>query len=119
MSSEQERASTRPDRIAGALLSAPEKICVFRFIQEALNNAYRHASGQGQAVDVDLRDGRLAVAVSDAGPGFDPATVRADGLGLAGLKERVESIGGQFEMQTSPAGTRALITLNVEELEHA
>ena len=110
---------TRPDRIAAAPLSAPEKICVFRFVQETLNNAYRHAAGRGQAVDVDLANGRLVVAVSDAGPGFDPDAVRADGLGLAGLKERVESIGGQFELETSPAGTRALVTLNVEELEHA
>ena len=122
ISAHEQRTGTRvarPDRIVRALLSAPEKICVFRFIQEALNNAYRHAAGQGQAVDVDLRDGRLVVAVSDAGPGFDPAAVRVDGLGLAGLKERVESIGGQFELQTSPAGTRAVITLIVEELEHA
>ena len=66
-----------------------------------------------------LQDGRLTVAVSDTGPGFDPQAIRPDGLGLAGLKERVESIGGQFVVQSSSAGTRASITLNVEEVEHA
>jgi signal transduction histidine kinase len=57
--------------------------------------------------------------VSDSGPGFDPQAIRVDGLGLAGLKERVESIGGQFALQSSPAGTRASVTLNVDEVEHA
>jgi signal transduction histidine kinase len=110
----------RPAKIAPAMLSAPEKICIFRFVQETLNNAYRHAAGKGQAVDVVLQDGRLTVAVFDAGPGFDPEAIdRTDGLGLAGLKERAESIGGQFDLRTSPAGTRASITLNVEEMERA
>ena len=109
----------RPGKVAAVTLSAPERICIFRFLQETLNNAYRHAGGKGQAVEVVLQDGRLTVAVSDSGPGFDPQAIRAEGLGLAGLKERVESIGGQFAVQSSAAGTRASITLNVEEEEHA
>ena len=112
-------AVARPGRIAAVTLSAPERICIFRFLQETLNNAYRHAGGKGQAVDIAFRDGRLTVAVSDSGPGFDPQAIRPDRLGLAGLKERVESIGGQFVVQSSAAGTRASITLNVEEVEHA
>ena len=56
---------------------------------------------------------------SDGGPGFDPAAVRADGLGLAGLKERVESIGGQFDAAELARRHARLITFNVEELEHA
>ena len=109
----------RPGQVAAVALSAPEKICIFRFVQETLNNAYRHAGGKGQKVDIGLKDGRLTVAMSDSGPGFDPQAIRADGLGLAGLKERVESIGGQFALQTSPGGTRATVTFNVEELESA
>ena len=76
-------------------------------------------AARGRAVEIAFHDGQLTVAVSDSGPGFDPQAIRADGLGLAGLKERVESIGGQFTLQSSPAGTRASITLNVEEVEHA
>ena len=52
-------------------------------------------------------------AVADTAPGFDPA--RSEGLGLAGLRERIESIGGQFETLTGPGGTRLVITLSVEE----
>ena len=84
-----------------------------------MNNAYRHAGGKEQTVEIAFHEGRLTVVVADGGPGFDPQAIRADGLGLAGLKERVESIGGQFTLESSPAGTRASITLNVEEVEHA
>lgn len=100
-------------------LSVSEKIVVFRFIQEALNNAFRHAGGKGQAVEAGTKNGRLFVMVSDEGPGFDTRSIRAEGLGLLGMKERVESIGGVFELDTSPAGTRVSIQLGAEELEAA
>lgn len=106
----------RPAATLDAHLSTPEKIVIFRFVQEALNNAFRHAGGEDQAVEVGTRNGRLVVDVSDGGPGFDPAA-RSDGLGLAGMKERIESIGGQFDLATSPAGTRVSISLAMEEPE--
>ncbi|MBN9220093.1 MAG: sensor histidine kinase [Mesorhizobium sp.] len=90
-----------------------EKISIYRFVQEGLNNAFRHGRGKDQAVRAGMRNGRLFVEVSDGGPGFDPA--RAEGLGLAGLRERVESIGGQFETLTGAQGTRLVISLSVEE----
>lgn len=93
---------------------ASEKISIYRFVQEGLNNAYRHGRGKDQAVAAGMKGGRLFVEVSDGGPGFDPAT-RVEGLGLAGLRERVESIGGQFETLTGPQGTRLVISLSVEE----
>ncbi|MFB9982361.1 sensor histidine kinase [Mesorhizobium kowhaii] len=92
---------------------ASEKISIYRFVQEGLNNAYRHGRGKDQAVSAGMKGGRLFVEVSDGGPGFNPA--RVEGLGLAGLRERVESIGGQFETLTGPHGTRLVIRLSVEE----
>ncbi|ADV09978.1 sensor histidine kinase [Mesorhizobium ciceri] len=93
---------------------ASEKISIYRFVQEGLNNAYHHGLGKDQAVSAGMKGGRLFVEVSDRGPGFDP-TARVEGLGLAGLRERVESIGGQFETLTGPQGTRLVIRLSVEE----
>jgi signal transduction histidine kinase len=93
---------------------ASEKISIYRFVQEGLNNAYRHGRGKDQAVRAEMKGGRLFVEVSDGGPGFDPAA-RVEGLGLAGLRDRVESIGGQFETRTGPQGTRLVISLSVEE----
>jgi signal transduction histidine kinase len=65
------------------------KVCIYRFVQEGLNNAYRHAAAVGQAVHV-VSDGReLTVEVADKGPGCSPSNSFAGGkLGLAGLRAR-------------------------------
>ncbi|MBZ9761505.1 sensor histidine kinase [Mesorhizobium sp. CA8] len=102
---------TLPERLPE--LGTSEKISIYRFVQEGLNNAFRHGKGKGQQVRTTTKGGKLLVEVVDAGPGFDPA--RSEGLGLAGLRERIESIGGQFETLSGPGGTRLVITLSVEE----
>lgn len=104
-------ALTLPGRLPE--LGTSEKISIYRFVQEGLNNAWRHGKGKDQAVRAGMKGGRLMVEVMDGGPGFDPS--RSEGLGLAGLRERIESIGGQFETLSGPQGTRLVITLSVEE----
>ncbi len=103
-------------------MSQSLKICIFRFAQEGLNNAYHHAGNAGQKVESRVQDGVLHLSVSDAGPGFSPADVPAPsesgGLGLAGLRERAESLGARFEIHTAPGeGTRLemIAELNAEE----
>ena len=93
-------------------LGPSEKISIYRFVQEGLNNAWRHGGGKDQAVNASVSDGKLVIQVSDAGPGFDPAS--SQGLGLAGLRERIESIGGYFETLSNRRGTRLTITLSIE-----
>lgn len=76
------------------------KITMYRVLQEALNNAYRHAHGQGQQVTVNTKDSWLNIQVSDRGPGAE-STITADGsehLGIVGMRDRVESLGGTFEL---------------------
>lgn len=92
-------------------LTQAEKICVYRFVQEGLNNAFRHAGGVGQQVISDYTDGVLSLTVADTGQGFDAASSGPEALGLAGLRERITSLGGDFAMVTSPAGTRLSMTL--------
>lgn len=80
----------------------PIKITVYRVIQEALHNAHHHAAGAGQEALVTFAVNLLQVEVSDQGPGFD-VTRPIDGtehLGLAGMRERVESIGGIFKVES-------------------
>jgi signal transduction histidine kinase len=87
----------------------PLKITVYRLVQEALNNAFRHAQGQGERVYVCTRGNRLYVEVSDQGPGFDRSQVSGwEGhLGLRSMQERVESQGGQLEIESAAGrGTR-------------
>ncbi len=88
------------------------KICIYRFVQETLSNAYRHADGLGQKLSCRYDNGLLEVAVSDTGPGFElfPADGQGTGLGLPGLHERIESLGGQLQIHSRP-GKGSLIVL--------
>ena len=76
---------------------APEfvKIALCRFIQEGLNNAFKHAGGRGQRVEIAWDGVRITIEVADKGPGMCGAdgVVREPGLGLAGLRDRIESVG--------------------------
>jgi signal transduction histidine kinase len=77
-------------------------------LQESLSNATRH--GHSESIEVDLhgtrRDGRtpgLSLVVRDDGIGFEPAAlIQTDGLGLAGIREQAEVLGGSFEVHASP-----------------
>ncbi len=88
-------------KIANALpeVSVAEKNCIYRFLQETLNNSARHAAGAGQSVVIRQSDDHLEVEVSDTGPGFDPKAETA-GLGLAGLRDRIIGLDGRFDLHT-------------------
>ena len=90
------------------------KIALYRIIQEALNNAWRHADGAAPTVTVTGSDRRLIIEVADPGPGFDPAVAEGSEthLGLVSMRERAESLGGQFRIDSAPGrGTTAIATL--------
>jgi len=84
--------------------SMPVKITLYRVVQEALTNAYRHGGGVSQLVRIGVRDGILELLISDGGPGFDCSETSnwESHLGLAGMRERVESLGGQFYTESQP-----------------
>lgn len=102
-----------------AYLSPSAKICIYRFVQEALNNGYRHGGGVGQRVTQSVDGRQISIEVADKGPGFDPDDVGPASLGLAGLRERIESLGGTFEITFAAPGTIVRMTLNTEETEQA
>jgi signal transduction histidine kinase len=75
----------------------PIRIALYRLLQESLANGFRHAGGAAQRIDFSSRSGYLQVRISDKGPGFDYDTmVSKGGLGLAGMRDRVELLGGSF-----------------------
>ncbi len=90
------------------------KITAYRLVQEALNNAFRHAGGVGQSVAAEAHDGRLYLEVCDQGPGFD-AENELEGdqhLGLLGMRERVQSQAGVFRVESQPGhGTKVHASL--------
>jgi len=100
-------------------LSPSAKISIYRFVQEALNNGFRHAGGVGQKVSQTFKDSSIVIEVSDRGSGFDPDAIRPGGLGLAGLRERIESLGGTFTIATSNRGTTLCMSLSLNEMEQA
>ena len=116
----EQRTGTAVTATIGALpanVSPLLKACVYRFVQEGLNNAYRHAAGAGQAVHVFSSGDELTVEVADRGPGFSPSNVGSgDGLGLAGLRDRVESLGGRFSLDSQlGSGTRVRASFQVAD----
>ena len=100
-----------------AALAPSEKICIYRFVQETLNNSYKHAGGLEQTVRQTLEGSRLKIEVGDAGRGFDPDAVLPESLGLAGLRDRVESLGGTFQIVSSAEGTCVKMTLDIQAME--
>ena len=82
------------------------KICIYRLVQEALNNAARHSAAKNAKVTVEQKTNKILVTVSDDGRGFDPKRVR--GLGLLGMEERVKRLGGKLTIDSKPGSGTTL-----------
>jgi signal transduction histidine kinase len=83
---------------------APElELAAYRVVQEALTNVVRHAAAEAAEVRVWTVDETLFVEIRDAGSGFDSERTSQLGtsLGLAGMRERVESLRGTFVVESS------------------
>ena len=94
------------------------KICVYRLVQEALNNAAAHASAKTAHVSVTQVHERLEVEITDDGQGFDPQ--RARGMGLLGMEERVKRLGGKLKIESRAGhGTRIVAELPLEPVKSA
>lgn len=93
------------------------RTCVFRFVQEGLNNAWRHAGGLGQEVRLTARRGTITLSVLDRGPGFGAGPSAHDGdegMGLAGLTDRVEALGGRLDcLPRDGGGAELRMVLNL------
>jgi len=93
-------AATLPDE-----LPDEHKTCVFRLVQEALNNVCRHANADSVEIRLDGSDGWLSLSIQDNGRGFRPGQTK--GLGLIGMQERAENLGGSLSITSQPGqGTR-------------
>lgn len=97
----------------------PVKITVYRLLRETLANSHRHSQANEQLVYIYQEEEKLIVQVSDDGIGFSPENVPVGNhLGLAGLRERVTVLGGEFLIDSQlQRGTmiKAIIPLNLTE----
>jgi signal transduction histidine kinase len=92
----------------------PIKITAYRIVQESLANAFKHGGGQHQTVRLLATPEEILLEINDQGPGFKPGNVleRNERLGLAGMRERAESLGGSFRITSAPGqGTQVSVTL--------
>ncbi|MEA2192807.1 MAG: hypothetical protein QOI73_2928, partial [Solirubrobacteraceae bacterium] len=97
----------------GGRLGQELETTVYRIVQEALTNVAKHAAAEHARLTVRGAGVRLEVEVADDGAGFDAAAT-SGGFGLAGMRERVQLVGGALTVTTGPSGTtvRALIPLS-------
>jgi signal transduction histidine kinase len=79
---------------------------LYRVVQESLTNIVKHANAQRVSVSIARRPSGAAAVIEDDGKGFDQRTLREEGLGLLGMRERLGLIDGRLEVESRPgAGT--------------
>ncbi len=94
---------------------------LFRSLQELLFNVVKHAGTRSATIELGSTGGLAEVTVCDRGQGFDPAILRdageaGAGFGLLTIQERIQAMGGSFELESSPgSGTRIRLILPVRE----
>jgi signal transduction histidine kinase len=94
-------------------LSDPVRTCIYRVVQEALNNCVKHSDASAVSVELHQNDTTLSVRVQDDGHGFHPANDK--GIGLLGMGERVQRLGGVLAIQSQPGqGTILSVSLPLE-----
>src|SRR6266404_4417203 len=76
-------------------------LCFYRVAQEALNNAVKHSHSTRVEVKLGDSEGQVWMRIKDFGVGFD-FTARANGIGLAAMRERLRMVGGSLRVKSSP-----------------
>jgi signal transduction histidine kinase len=96
------------------------EVTLFRTLQESLTNVHRHSGASAVEVDLQLDAHEISLRVKDNGHGIPEQRLRdiqrgasEVGVGFAGMKERVSSLGGSFEVRSGRNGTSVTTTLPV------
>jgi signal transduction histidine kinase len=87
--------------------------CIFRVSQEALTNITRYAHAKNVSISIKIIEENIILTIEDNGIGFDTAAVQnKKSFGILGMKERVHSLGGKFELiSSSGKGTKITVSL--------
>lgn len=83
-------------------LSPELETVLYRVAQEALTNVVRHARADRVSVLLKEHEGQLQLVIEDDGVGFDPARAGSASNGLIGMRERVELVGGELLVESTP-----------------
>ena len=92
----------------------PDEIthCIYRTVQEALENTLRHANASRVSISLLSSAEMIQLEIEDNGQGFEVSNVNNQNLGIRGMRERIEMLGGRFSISSSPeTGTIVFVTL--------
>ncbi len=97
-------------------IALPIKICAYRFVQEGLNNAHKHGGAEKCRLSLNVHNDVLHISLKDNGIGFRKSKwnqAGSDNLGLIGLRDRVESLGGKLSIN-SELGVGTALKLSID-----
>ncbi|HXW91547.1 MAG TPA: PAS domain-containing protein [Terriglobales bacterium] len=92
---------------------------VFRIVQEALTNVYRHSGASHARVTLCWQNGHVSVTVEDDGKGVEERTVKLQpggiGVGIGGMRQRAKEFGGELRMVNTNPGTRVEVVIPCDD----
>ena len=96
-------------------LSTTTETNLYRIVQEGMTNAARHSAATTLSVLLTSRDGLVKVIIDDDGRGFDPDAARKNGrsVGIHGMQERAELVGGRMTIESGRSGTTVFVEVPV------
>ena len=101
-----------PPQLPQRTVSLDQRRNLLLVAREALNNIVKHAAATEVCIRANGSNNNFHLEIEDNGRGFDSASARPDGLGLASMRRRVENLGGTFSILSGPdGGTKILITI--------
>jgi signal transduction histidine kinase len=111
------RQTGKPYRLPSSI-----EIAIYRVVQESINNIRKHAAASRVKLNIEFREEGITVEVSDNGHGFNcsktlNSAIAVGHLGLLGMKQRVEMIGGSMDIRTAE-GAGAVLTFHFPVLVH-
>lgn len=86
-----------------------QQLC-YQVAREALANVIRHAGASSVTIDVVKQGSRVRLSIRDNGRGIDAASA-SGGIGLKGLRERIELMGGKLKVESRPGTTKLIVEL--------
>lgn len=103
----------------------PVEIALFRVLQESLTNVHRHSGSPNVDIRIDVEDGHATLGVRDFGRGIAPDQLESFekgtdlGVGLAGMRERVNELGGILQILPEKPGTLLTVTVPIRQKQAA
>ncbi len=102
-------------RMEGRRLAANVETALFRIFQEAVNNAVKHSGASELWIELREAMGRVTLEIKDNGKGL-PRSARASsectGMGIVGMHERANQLGGKLTIDTGKQGTRVSVSFS-------